>query len=113
MLLESGTWVRVYGAGVRAGEVARRAGVNAATLRYYERRGLLPAPARLTNAPPLPGHSCRVHPGGRGSQAARCRALSPNSTARSTASAAASWGGFTRPATSRLSSSMTAVTARA
>jgi DNA-binding transcriptional MerR regulator len=31
---------------VRAGEVARRAGVNAATLRYYERRGLLPAPVR-------------------------------------------------------------------
>ena len=31
---------------MRAGEVARRAGVNAATLRYYERRGLLPAPAR-------------------------------------------------------------------
>jgi DNA-binding transcriptional MerR regulator len=31
---------------VRAGEFARRAGVNAATLRYYERRGLLPAPAR-------------------------------------------------------------------
>jgi DNA-binding transcriptional MerR regulator len=31
---------------VRAGEAARRAGVNAATLRYYERRGLLPEPAR-------------------------------------------------------------------
>jgi len=31
---------------VRAGEAARRAGINAATLRYYERRGLLPAPAR-------------------------------------------------------------------
>ena len=46
VLLDSGTWVRVYGADVRAGEVARRAGVNAATLRYYERRGLLPAPAR-------------------------------------------------------------------
>src|SRR6266581_3272843 len=45
VLLDSGTRVRVYGAGVRAGEAARRAGVNAATLRYYERRGLLPAPA--------------------------------------------------------------------
>jgi DNA-binding transcriptional MerR regulator len=45
-MLDSGTWVRVYGADVRAGEVARRAGINAATLRYYERRGLLPAPAR-------------------------------------------------------------------
>jgi len=31
---------------VRAGEAARRAGVNAATLRYYERRGLLPEPVR-------------------------------------------------------------------
>jgi len=31
---------------VRAGEVARRAGVNVETLRYYERRGLLPVPAR-------------------------------------------------------------------
>jgi DNA-binding transcriptional MerR regulator len=31
---------------VRAGEVAERAGVNAETLRYYERRGLLPEPAR-------------------------------------------------------------------
>jgi DNA-binding transcriptional MerR regulator len=31
---------------VRAGEAARRAGVNVETLRYYERRGLLPEPAR-------------------------------------------------------------------
>jgi DNA-binding transcriptional MerR regulator len=31
---------------VRAGEVAARAGVNVETLRYYERRGLLPGPAR-------------------------------------------------------------------
>jgi redox-sensitive transcriptional activator SoxR len=31
---------------VRIGEVARRAGVNVETLRYYERRGLLPEPAR-------------------------------------------------------------------
>ena len=46
VLVDSGTWVRVYGADVRAGEAARRAGVNAATLRYYERRGLLPEPAR-------------------------------------------------------------------
>ena len=46
VLLDSRTWVRVYGAGVRAGEAARQAGVNAATLRYYERRGLLPEPAR-------------------------------------------------------------------
>ena len=31
---------------MRAGEAARRAGVNVETLRYYERRGLLPEPAR-------------------------------------------------------------------
>jgi DNA-binding transcriptional MerR regulator len=31
---------------VRAGEAAARAGVNVETLRYYERRGLLPAPDR-------------------------------------------------------------------
>jgi DNA-binding transcriptional MerR regulator len=31
---------------VRTGEVAQRAGVNAQTLRYYERRGLLAAPPR-------------------------------------------------------------------
>jgi len=41
------TLVRAYGAGVRAGEVARRAGVNVETLRYYESRGLLPEPARM------------------------------------------------------------------
>jgi Hg(II)-responsive transcriptional regulator len=31
---------------MRIGEVAQRAGVNIQTLRYYERRGLLPAPVR-------------------------------------------------------------------
>lgn len=31
---------------MRSGELARRAGVNVETLRYYERRGLLPEPAR-------------------------------------------------------------------
>ena len=34
---------------MRAGETARRAGVNVETLRYYERRGLLPEPARAPN----------------------------------------------------------------
>jgi DNA-binding transcriptional MerR regulator len=34
---------------VRVGEVAKRAGVNVETLRYYERRGLLPEPARTPN----------------------------------------------------------------
>jgi Hg(II)-responsive transcriptional regulator len=32
---------------MRASQVAARAGVNVQTLRYYERRGLLPEPARL------------------------------------------------------------------
>jgi DNA-binding transcriptional MerR regulator len=31
---------------LRSGEVARAAGVNQQTLRYYERRGLLPEPHR-------------------------------------------------------------------
>ena len=31
---------------MRIGEVAARAGVNVETLRYYERRGLLPEPPR-------------------------------------------------------------------
>ncbi len=31
---------------LRIGEVARRAGVNVQTLRYYERRGILAAPSR-------------------------------------------------------------------
>lgn len=32
--------------GLRIGELAARAGVSVDTLRYYERRGLLPAPQR-------------------------------------------------------------------
>jgi DNA-binding transcriptional MerR regulator len=31
---------------VRIGELAEQAGVNVETLRYYERRGLLPEPVR-------------------------------------------------------------------
>lgn len=34
------------GGQLRSGQVAAAAGVNVQTLRYYERRGLLPAPAR-------------------------------------------------------------------
>lgn len=34
---------------LRIGEVARRAGVNIQTVRYYERRGLLEAPARAAS----------------------------------------------------------------
>ena len=34
------------GAGIRIGELSKRAGCNIETIRYYERIGLLPAPAR-------------------------------------------------------------------
>ena len=34
---------------LRAGELARQAGVSTDTLRHYERRGLLPAPQRAAN----------------------------------------------------------------
>ncbi|HIQ22894.1 MAG TPA: MerR family transcriptional regulator [Planctomycetes bacterium] len=34
---------------LRTGEVARRAGVNVETLRFYERRGILPEPPRGTS----------------------------------------------------------------
>jgi DNA-binding transcriptional MerR regulator len=37
---------RVHPGGVRTSEVATQAQVNTQTLRYYERRGLLPAPER-------------------------------------------------------------------
>jgi MerR family regulatory protein len=37
---------RVYRDGVRTSQVAHRAGVNVQTLRYYQRRGLLPEPQR-------------------------------------------------------------------
>lgn len=35
--------------GLTIGELARQAGVNVETLRYYERRGLLPRPPRSTS----------------------------------------------------------------
>jgi DNA-binding transcriptional MerR regulator len=47
----------VTGRTLRSGEVARLAGVNVQTLRYYERRGLLPRPERSSG-----GH--RVYPPG-------------------------------------------------
>lgn len=37
---------RVHNIGMRSGELARSAGVNLETIRFYERQGLLPAPAR-------------------------------------------------------------------
>jgi MerR family transcriptional regulator, mercuric resistance operon regulatory protein len=40
---------RVYLPLMRTGEVAVQAGVNRQTLRYYERRGLLPEPARAAS----------------------------------------------------------------
>src|SRR4029079_4349872 len=50
LALDIGTQVRVYSAStMRIGEVARRAGVNVETLRYYERRGLLDPPGRGGN----------------------------------------------------------------
>jgi DNA-binding transcriptional MerR regulator len=42
---------------MRVGEVAARAGVNVETLRYYERRGLLPEPERMPS-----GSSTSVDP---------------------------------------------------
>ena len=44
--LDSVPRYRVYSRGVRTQEVADQAGVNPQTLRYYERRGLLPEPPR-------------------------------------------------------------------
>jgi DNA-binding transcriptional MerR regulator len=46
---------RVYVAGMRTGEVAEEAGVNLKTLRYYERRGLLPEPPRRESGYPIYG----------------------------------------------------------
>jgi DNA-binding transcriptional MerR regulator len=40
---------RVHPGGVRTSEVAAQAHVNTQTLRYYERRGLLPAPKRTSS----------------------------------------------------------------
>jgi len=46
---------------VRTSEVAARARVNAQTLRYYERRGLLPAPERTSSGyRAYPADSVRV-----------------------------------------------------
>jgi len=46
---------------LRVGEVAARAGVHRETLRYYERRGLIPAPPRRNSGyPQLVRGRCRV-----------------------------------------------------
>jgi Hg(II)-responsive transcriptional regulator len=44
--LDSVVGYRGHAGGVRTSEVAAQAGVNRQTLRYYERRGLLPEPER-------------------------------------------------------------------
>jgi len=36
-------------AGLMIGELARQAGVSTSALRYYEKGGLLPSPARASN----------------------------------------------------------------
>jgi hypothetical protein len=62
----------VHPVGVRTSEVAAQAQVNTQTLRYYERRGLLPAPERTSSgyrathsqcsAMVLAGLTAGVHP---------------------------------------------------
>jgi MerR family redox-sensitive transcriptional activator SoxR len=42
------------------GELARRAGVNASALRYYEELGLLPAPARISGQRRYPESAARL-----------------------------------------------------
>jgi len=42
------------------GELARRAGVSASALRYYEERGLLPAPARISGQRRYPESAARL-----------------------------------------------------
>jgi DNA-binding transcriptional MerR regulator len=44
--LDSVAGYKVYRRDMRTAQVARQAGVNTQTLRYYERRGLLPDPGR-------------------------------------------------------------------
>jgi MerR family copper efflux transcriptional regulator len=41
--------MRTTSAGMRIGELAKRSGVNLETVRYYERRGLLPRPPRTSS----------------------------------------------------------------
>jgi Hg(II)-responsive transcriptional regulator len=47
--LDSVPGYRVYPADMRSSQVADQAGVNIQTLRYYERRGLLPEPERSSS----------------------------------------------------------------
>jgi DNA-binding transcriptional MerR regulator len=44
--VDSGLWSRVKGSSHEDGEVATQAGVTVDTVRFYERVGVLPAPAR-------------------------------------------------------------------
>jgi DNA-binding transcriptional MerR regulator len=52
--------VKTSGGLLTIGELARRAGVTASTLRYYEELGLLPAPARISGQRRYPGSAARL-----------------------------------------------------
>ena len=52
--------VNTPGGLVTIGELARRAGVSASALRYYEERGLLPPPARISGQRRYPESAARL-----------------------------------------------------
>jgi DNA-binding transcriptional MerR regulator len=52
--------VNTHGGLLTIGELARRAGVSASALRYYEELGLLPAPARMSGQRRYPESAARV-----------------------------------------------------
>src|SRR6266851_749998 len=52
--------VNMPGCLLTIGELARRAGVTASALRYYEELGLLPAPARISGQRRYPGSAARL-----------------------------------------------------
>jgi MerR family redox-sensitive transcriptional activator SoxR len=49
----------VTGATLSIGEVARRAGINVSAIRFYERRGLLPEPERVSGQRRYPDATIR------------------------------------------------------
>src|ERR1700746_2297900 len=52
--------VNTPGGPLAIGELARRAGVTASALRYYEELGLLPAPARISGQRRYPESAARL-----------------------------------------------------